>query len=294
MQDLYYYCVQDSNMNYYSCDMVRIHFEIYNDKDCINDFQNYINDYTRIGLTVYPINTHDFKYKNMITIEYVNGAKLKLGFCFNGYDSDDKYRGFVEFNPNKCYQNALCREDIKRLRDFCLYWDIVRWDLAVDIPISRENVSMAKDERRYEVIMNSKSDKTESLGQRNKEGRVKLYNKTKESNLDYDLTRLEITLGNIEDIDEKYYRTKEPEVFVFDSQKELDFSSLSQTQKVLVECITDSDNPLYYFSKLDKNMKTKLRPYVLRGDYQIKTDFKCVVKIMNFIEREIQIYKCVI
>ena len=38
MCDLYYYFSQDKNLFYYSCDMVRIGFDLYTDKNCLIEF----------------------------------------------------------------------------------------------------------------------------------------------------------------------------------------------------------------------------------------------------------------
>ena len=290
MNELYYYFSQDKNLFYYSCDMVRIGFELYSDKNCLLEFEKYFNHILRTDITIYPINTRDFKYKNLLTIKYEHGGILSMGYCFNGVSGDDKYKGFIEFNPNKCFMDEQIKKDIHLIKMCSWNYEIKRWDLAIDIPLARECISMAKDKRKYEMVMNSKSDKTEYLGERNSVGRVKLYNKSIERKLDYDLTRLEITLDNVDDLDELTYRLREPELYKFDLQKEINFSDLSQTQKVLVECICDSENPLYYFGKLDKRMKSKLRPFICRDEYRLKTDFHCVVDIMNFIRKEILFY----
>lgn len=110
-------------------------------------------------------------------------------------------RGFLQFNPNKTMNDErlgmLTRRIMTYLRDFKLE----RWDLAIDIPSCREDTRIAKDARGYEYIDKGHGI-TEYLGTRNKPGRVKLYDKTREAGLDGDWTRLELTCDGDWGIDE--------------------------------------------------------------------------------------------
>jgi len=66
--------------------------------------------------------------------------------------------------------------------------------LAIDIPVERTNCFLVKDRRMYIERRHGK-EYTQYLGSKSsKVGRVKLYNKTAEADLDYPLTRLELTL----------------------------------------------------------------------------------------------------
>lgn len=125
-------------------------------------------------------------------------------------------RGFLQFNPNKTMNDErlgmLTRRIMPYLRDFKLE----RWDLAIDIPASREDTRMAKDARGYEYIDKGHGI-TEYLGTRNKPGRVKLYDKTKEAGLDADWTRLELTCGGDWGIDEIMRRL--PRVYTWRGSK---------------------------------------------------------------------------
>lgn len=73
---------------------------------------------------------------------------------------------------------------------------VKRWDLACDVPVTRSDVQLFKDKRKYTQFYMSKEDYTEYLGQSDSAGRIKVYNKTLESQLDYDLTRIEVTLDS--------------------------------------------------------------------------------------------------
>ena len=100
----------------------------------------------------------------------------------------------LEFNPAKV---GGCRW-FGALYDFLIasakYVDFKRFDVAIDIPVARSRLKLAKDQRKYTLLEYSAENKTEYLGVRSAHGQVKLYNKALERHLETDLTRLEITV----------------------------------------------------------------------------------------------------
>lgn len=69
-----------------------------------------------------------------------------------------------------------------------------RFDLAIDIPVLRQDAFLVKDSRAY-LERRHGQEWTQYLGAKSSTvGRVKLYNKTVEAGLNYPLTRLEMTL----------------------------------------------------------------------------------------------------
>lgn len=101
----------------------------------------------------------------------------------------------LEFNPNKVGRDLSFLRVFNRL---CALASrppgFVRFDLAVDVPVLRENIFLLKDRRLYEEYRLSESNRTQYLGERNRPGRCKLYNKQQESRLPQPLSRLEITV----------------------------------------------------------------------------------------------------
>ena len=75
---------------------------------------------------------------------------------------------------------------------------VKRWDLAVDVPYGRDCVQLIKDSRKYSQFYNSSVNFTEYLGRPSSEGYVKVYNKQLEAELEYPLTRIELTCGSLE------------------------------------------------------------------------------------------------
>lgn len=99
--------------------------------------------------------------------------------------------GFIEYNPNKASADSFTPWLLGKLADEGVKFELSRWDLAIDLPIPRNEIALMKDARKYESIV--KGSATEYLGERNKPGRVKVYDKAAESGLSEPVTRVELT-----------------------------------------------------------------------------------------------------
>lgn len=102
----------------------------------------------------------------------------------------DLTQGFLESNPNKIADHI--RDFLDYLDDKHVKCDVIRYDLAIDFFQPRKNFSVLKDRRGYKYI-NQGGAVTEYLGSRSRPGFFKLYDKTVESDLTFDLTRCELT-----------------------------------------------------------------------------------------------------
>lgn len=194
----YYNPITDENGYTYSCDNIRIEFVLNKaDSSAISRVVDQLcNPYRDIHeVVVYPVRTNDFTWRQMFTLNYDVEASCTVGVGWNGIDADGAYKGFVDFNPNKVARYGSFLQDLAVIKSATrpLGWVVKRIDLAVDIPVPREKVFLAKDHRKYESSVLSLSNRTEYLGSRNAVGRVKVYNKAIESALNYPLTRVEIT-----------------------------------------------------------------------------------------------------
>ena len=224
----YYKPVFDGS-NFVSIDKIRLKL-VFDSILKIEEFVKKIDllmfDYLADYLTV---SYKDYKYRYLFTFK-VFKYSFSLGILLNHHcvDGVESRTGFFEFNPNKilgglilqdgvldsfeclskydtcpfvddvCFDSKNRIEDIffkvfMLIKQYCSI-TIKRYDLAVDIPVSRVDVHLFKDTRKYTQFYRSAYDVTEYLGTGQNSGRVKVYNKTLESNLDYDLTRFEITL----------------------------------------------------------------------------------------------------
>ena len=105
--------------------------------------------------------------------------------------SIDMAVGFLEFNPNKVASSDGFAALLVKLRTYVMRAELVRYDLAVDVAVSRSKMRLAKDGRKYKCEISLSM--TEYLGRRNSGGYVKVYDKAAESELECDLTRIELT-----------------------------------------------------------------------------------------------------
>lgn len=100
-----------------------------------------------------------------------------------------------DFNPNKvpdCWVSAI----LGRLHDGAKGVAITRYDVAFDFPVSRSDVTLLPSERQgYRLFRDPQNGVTEYQGERSSHNAMKLYDKTKESDLTTPVTRCEITVA---------------------------------------------------------------------------------------------------
>lgn len=195
-----------------------------------------------------------------------------------GRNGDDKTKGFVEFNPNKCEPESIFHEWWLNFLAFIVTIEPVRYDLAIDIPCPRSRCRLIKDGKKMYQLVSKDDGLTEYLGRRSTNGFVKLYDKTKEAKLDYDLTRLEITLEWLhEDLARSF-----PKVAITEEQISLLMDDqLTQNERVLVNAIKATDEPQFYLGQLSYRMRKKIEPYL--ADTTLSLDDKCFSQVANLV-----------
>lgn len=259
----YYNEIKDNNGIIYSVDMIRLSITYFTDKtQMLCDWLSKYEFGGNVVITYYE----SFKfltYRHLWKIEckYVDIVNemctFTLGMDFNGY-KQERDKGFIEFNPNKCMNSKPFQEMLEAIRRASLEMSLARYDLAIDIPTERRNVRLVRDRRKYELIEN-KGALTEYLGVRNEGGFVKLYDKQKESDLNYILTRLEITLDSKKQLHEVF-----PTVYIVEPQKVLTgITDLGKTDMVLLELLQNSETPEYYLRRLGRDKQNKLKKYLV-------------------------------
>lgn len=153
---------------------------------CTLPFDSYFNTSPKPGFY-----RHNFNFHCSDTDSFWVGVGLSIA----GKQYPDSWK--IEFNPNKCGHSVALAFVLSLLREYSSDFSLKDWDVAIDYPVLRENCFLVKDSRCYRLHMNSVSDKTEYLGSRHVQGYTKLYNKQRESKLNYPLTRLELTMEGI-------------------------------------------------------------------------------------------------
>lgn len=291
----YYRPIVIDNYLFMSCDMVRIKFNM--SDSGLQNFNKYINllEVKNGNLLIRKyFNISPFKYRNLLAIQDTNTKhSFSLGLVYNDLNKTTN-DCFIEFNPNKCINETntgLTQPFLDYIKQHGSHIELVRYDLAIDIPIEREFVSLDKDMRKYtklwvtdieanysqivsdmekkqiyykiDVKSKSLSNSTEYLGQRNKSGFVKLYNKQIESDLDKPTTRLEITLDSISY--DKFIQVL-PNISIYKNVSQADLDSLNDTEKVLLKLLQQNSNCDLYLKQLGRKMQDKLKRILYAND----------------------------
>lgn len=265
----------------YSVDMVRYAFAFdktacYSLSKDMQHLYDYLSDKIRTDLYK---TSRSFGYKDLFTFssdyDDRDSSVITVGIGLNGVNRDDVFKCFLEFNPNKVDVDILCMV-IDTLHPNCTkHWlKLVRWDLAVDIPVQRSQACFYKDRRDYAYYKSARKGVTTYLGQRNKEGFTKLYDKTLESGLAENLTRLEITFGEMD-------LPTMPQVYIDTNSQEELLLNLSGTNRVLALLLNQLDAGDFetYYNMLNYKLKKKLEPYVKHG-VRLEYDFKVIYSLM--------------
>lgn len=281
----YWFSDSDKNGFIYSVDMVRISFTVR--KDRVNEINDYLNNINRTGVEMFGPSFKATAFKYLWKIDYDDERVMSVGIGFNGFNSDDAFLGFLEFNPNKCFTSLQFWSDVKNiLTEFSWSYDIKRFDLAIDMPYCRGCFVLHKDRRKYALEMKSQADKTEYLGCRNSNGFLKLYNKELESKLDDVCTRLEITF----DFDllkkKENFENSIPELYIRKPQIEINNSDveLSSTHLAFARCLCDCDNPDFYLNMIsNKTIRSKLKKYVFDNSIKAEFDYSCYDHLFNIL-----------
>lgn len=182
----------------YTVDMIRIRTDI--------PYEVFSKLETRVR-TIYPdqlknyyisSGISDFKYN--YNIEIKEGQSFWFGFIHNSelinktgslQNENTKYNFTVEFNPNKLEIRGLLGYILRMCETYsCTIKSI---DMAMDVPVNILDIGGFDKGRKKDFRMFSQGgdNKTYYIGRTN--NRIKIYNKKIESNLERELTRIEIT-----------------------------------------------------------------------------------------------------
>ncbi len=231
-------------------------------------------------------------YMNNFNIKLIDDrgeqSSFYLGVVLNsGNDKVEQWK--IEFNPNKILPCPFFEKMLGLLKKYTVpsRVKLKSWDLSIDIPLNRCDVSLERDKRMYQLITKSTQDRTEYLGTRHTCGFCKLYNKTIESNLDYNLTRFEITLDTMNYIN---LLSKMPKLLMLrNSQMTLDvLSTLSSNQIVMLELLMLHPE---YMQRLEKKAKAKYKACFDKLSQDFIVDKKCfdylVERVCSYINLEV-------
>lgn len=165
----------------------------------------------------------------------------------------------VEYNPNKCVGAFLLDYILDKFFRNNPHVQVRKIDVAVDIPVNILRVKPIKDRRDMTIIDKGSDNRTYYVGAPGSDGRIKIYNKSRESKLSYDLTRYEITICPKFDIDSMVKGYKFDSGYLLDIVAldclQMDFDMKGQDYLNLFACM---DNP-GLLSLLDKRKAKKIK-----------------------------------
>ena len=200
-----------------------------------------------------------FRRQVSVRIDDDRSFWLGIGLVGNGVLED---RCRLDFNPNKVANDA----NFQMIHQFLIrnsrevYRKIPRFDLAIDIPVERNRCFLVKDRRMY-IERRHGSEFTQYLGSKSSTvGRVKLYNKAIEADLNYPLTRLELTLDPTLD----YEKISFPTVYYIDSSEPVDDAvRITDTERFILNALLQGYGSLDGLGrKTRKKIEELLRCYV--------------------------------
>lgn len=291
MGDLRYYCPLYDNSQYgqivYSCDMLRLKFTCF-----IQDFQKLMNNlcFDNVNYKYYESFGY-FKYRHIWVVD-IGLSTLTIGYSLNNYKSKyDGDVGFVEFNPNKCIIDNKFFDFYNRLSYCFKTCDIASYDIAVDLPIKRKYCCINRENQKTYTTISKDfelNDLTEYLGLIHSNGTIKLYNKTIESKLDYDLTRFEFTYNSLKKRDIQKLLVV---VRIDNSYSMSLISDLSINDKILLNYLLNDKNFNSNFYQLSYRKRVKLEPYINKAKTILNINIDNIMSVLknmqNIFEKNI-------
>lgn len=150
----------------------------------------------------------------------------------------------LEINPNKHANKPIFTDLMKIIHAYCCDSYISRYDYAVDIPVTPDQVQVFGTNKEKGLYKG-----TRYFGQRNKNGFCRIYDKQKEQKLDTPLTRVE----HVVSLTKTTKALSFEKIFIkSESVAEDDTEVLSKTDAVILElCALASANGLDYESVIN-------------------------------------------
>lgn len=247
-----------------SLDMVRVKLKFSGDCDSVARFEDKVQRLHTLRESFSMGRSTPGRFAHLYTLEYGSSTvTLGVGQFVKGVQADMN-RGFCEFNPNKVGGSEGFADFLQLVGSAVQRSELVRYDLAVDLPVDRSHVRTRKDRRRYEFMQGATL--TEYLGARNTVGRVKVYDKAAELGLDGgELTRVEVTCSgqwSVEQVLDKWptvYRLNDADGDASDVNAALGLMAL--------ELAEYGESPEKYLKRLNRHRAAKVRKLIEGAQY---------------------------
>lgn len=269
----------------YSIDMIRLKTEIH--KDILKEI--ILDPFSCEPNVKYKMMTSITSYRHNFFIEdnsIFNKCSFWIGSSHNSRKSSDHVDFVIEYNPNKCEGSALLAYVINHIFKDNRHVEVKSLDVAIDIPINILDLNYSvKGNMNRRIFDNGADDKTYYFRKGKSNGAIKIYNKKRESKLERELTRYEITLTPNLSIESMFFYKVPQELFIpirniNNFQLPID---LSGTDKVLL--LSCMDNPSY-LKYLDSRKRKKIEQ-LLAENCSIDFDYKYIYQIINNFLKDI-------
>ncbi len=214
-------------------------------------------------------------FREQFTVRFQDGNSFWVGVVLNGR-KPEWGRVRLDFNPNKVAEHEVFQLILQYLLNNTrsMHRTIKRYDLAVDIPVMRQNAFLVKDSRAY-IERRHGQEWTQYLGAKSSTaGRVKLYNKQAEAHSHYPLTRLEITI----DPAMPHERINFPTVYYLDDLQ-LCFSEYkaTETERFIISAILQGCGTI---DQLGRRTQEKIRKLMVEYVKQVEISEQDYTKIL--------------
>lgn len=273
---MYNKTVENNNI-IYSVDKMRlkttISFSTFS--EVVFRFKTVYKDYIKNEYTTPRISKYFYNYD----IEIEEGRSFWFGFLHNTEkrnENNEYYSFSIEFNPNKLKDNKI----LMYILGLSGEWVLKSLDLAMDLKINILDLNVDfSGKRKSSIFLNGYDNKTIYLGKG--DGKIKIYNKKIESNLDMlgDLTRVEVTSRfddfPINNIKFFKYNSKFPTIYL--NQYIYSLSDYEDRTLLAVLYAVQSGFPLKDLSRVYKKKVKNL----LQGGYKILFDEKSATQVIN-------------
>lgn len=227
-------------------------------------------------------------FREQFTIRFQDGTSFWIGVVLNGR-KPEWGRVRMDFNPNKVAEHEVFQHLLRYLVENTrpMHRTIRRYDLAVDIPVLRQDAFLVKDSRAY-IERRHGQEWTQYLGAKSSTvGRVRLYNKTVEAGLHYPLTRLEMTL----DPATPYEQVNFPTTYYLDDYQ-LCFSGqkATDTERFIINALLEGCGTLDQLGRgTREKIKKLLSNYVKAVEISRKDYERMIRQVKEYASGNVQI-----
>jgi hypothetical protein len=183
----------------------------------------------------------------------------------------------LEINPNKHADKPVLKELLEIIRSESYDARILRYDYAIDIPKSPDDVQVFSTNKEKGLFKG-----TRYFGQRNKNGFTRIYDKQKEQGLDSPLTRVETVVSLTKGTKNISFE----KVYVKNDSKQNEAVKLTKTDEAIIElCELLRNNGLDYekgLEKLEPRKKRFIREQLGNTNYNLlELDKKIIEKLLK-------------